>query len=70
MGTELAQTMERATRAWQERWAKEADETPPEVHRYRVTFTCDAETFEIVKSALKGFGLAQTVYRVVDEELR
>lgn len=67
--TDLQQTIARATSAWQERWASEAPEQPPEVHRYRVSFTCDADTFETVKLALKGFGLAKTTYRVIDEEL-
>ena len=43
-------------------------DTPPEVHRYRVSFTCDAETFETVKLALKGFGLSETTYRLIDDE--
>lgn len=67
--TDLQQTIARATSAWQERWASEVPEQPPEVHRYRVSFTCDADTFETVKLALKGFGLAKTTYRVIDEEL-
>lgn len=67
--TDLQQTIARATSAWQERWASEAPEVPAEVHRYRVSFTCDADTFESVKTALKGYGLARTTYRVIDEEL-
>ena len=68
MGVDLYRTMERATSAWRERWASEAPEQPPEMHRYRVSFTCDAETFEAVKSHLKGFGLRETTYRIIDNE--
>lgn len=67
--TDLQQTIARATSAWQSRWESEASEAPAEMHRYRVSFTCDAETFETVKLALKGYGLARTTYRVIDEEL-
>ena len=69
MGADVRQAIERATLAWQRRWASETPDEPPEMHRYRVTFTCDAETFETVKGVLKGFCLSGTVYRVVDDEL-
>ncbi len=69
MTTDLHRTIERATSAWQSRWESEAPDEPKEMHRYRVSFTCDTETFETVKLALKGYGLAKTTYRVIDEEL-
>lgn len=69
MDKTLEDRIDDAYRALTKRWAEEASETPAEMHRYRVSFTCDTETFETVKLALKGYGLAKTTYRLIDEEL-
>lgn len=63
MSTDLSSAIERATEAWRARWASEAPDEPPEMHRYRITFTCDEETFESVKLAIKGYGVIDPTYR-------
>lgn len=55
MNKTIAEAAAMAHESLRRMWADEKPETPPEIHRYVITLECTAETFECVKSHLKGY---------------